>query len=451
MKKVKYILLLLAAAVLAACSADQEKQEEPNMEPAAEHEQEKEAAEEAVEEPAADGPELPETIEDALMYAKGEFGEPGTKVEDGDVQTMLDSLPTYIDADNNELDALVRYLYAQFKMEYDDPKAALNPQSVSDPEDGEQSAKASKTFNVEVILDASGSMANTLGGKTRMELAKESINKFAASLPDEANISLRVYGHKGTGSNQDKKMSCTANELVYPMQTYDQTGLQKALDSFQPAGWTPLAQSLLEAQKDLAQYSGEEHQNIVYVVSDGIETCDGDPVAAAKSLKDSGVAPVVNIIGFDVGGKDQAQLQDVAKAAGGTYANVTSQEQLKQEFDKAIQESLKWLNWKNDTTLDAHANSNEQTQNILGMGNDWQNKLHEEKYLIQFSLTDLELNGKITGEQNRFIMEKINKFYQNQITGIDELKQVLVNAAKEDFNTTINKIDEIYKSNTGES
>ncbi|MCB5238668.1 vWA domain-containing protein [Niallia circulans] len=448
-KKVIHILSLLAiATTLAACSAEQQKKS--NKKPDTEHEQEKESTKEAAGELTIDGPELPVTMEDALVYAKGEFGERGTKVEDGDVQAMLDSIPSYIDADNEDLNALIRYLYAQFKMEYSDPRSALKSQTVSGPEDEEQSAEVAKTFNVEIVLDASGSMANKLGGKTRMELAKESINKFAASLPAEANISLRVYGHKGTGSDQDKKTSCAANELVYSMQTYEKAELKKALDSFQPAGWTPLAQSLLEAQKDLAPYAGEQHQNIVYVVSDGIETCDGDPVAAAKRLKESGVSPVVNIIGFDVGGKDQTQLQEVAKAAGGTYANVTSQDQLKQEFDKAIQESLKWLEWKNNSTIDAHANKNEQTLNMLDMGNDWQNKLHEEKYLMHFSLNDLEFSGKITSEQNKFMMEKINDFYQKQLSDVDELKQVLIKAAKEDLDTTIKKIDEIYKNNTGE-
>ncbi|OXT11546.1 amino acid dehydrogenase, partial [Bacillus sp. OG2] len=94
----------------------------------------------------------------------------------------------------------------------------------------------------------------------------------------EANVGLRVYGHKGTGSDADKKMSCASNELVYAPQPYNEAELSKALNKFKPAGWTPLAQSLMEAQKDLEAYKGEKNKNIVYVVSDGIETCDGNPV-----------------------------------------------------------------------------------------------------------------------------------------------------------------------------
>ena len=57
---------------------------------------------------------------------------------------------------------------------------------------------------IAIILDASGSMKNVQGGKILMEIAKESIQEFASNLPDHAHISLRIYGHKGTGSDQDK-------------------------------------------------------------------------------------------------------------------------------------------------------------------------------------------------------------------------------------------------------
>src|SRR5690606_18527517 len=99
------------------------------------------------------------------------------------------------------------------------------------------------------------------------------------------------YGHKGTGKASDKALSCSSNELVYSPGPYSEAKMNEALNSFKPAGWTPLAASLQQAKEDLAPYKGENNTNIVYVVSDGIETCDGDPIQAAEELKNSGISP----------------------------------------------------------------------------------------------------------------------------------------------------------------
>ena len=63
----------------------------------------------------------------------------------------------------------------------------------------------------------------------------------------------------------------------------------------------------------------ENVENIIYVVSDGIETCGGDPVKAAQAAAISGYRAIVNIIGFDVDNAGQRALKKVAKAGGGKY------------------------------------------------------------------------------------------------------------------------------------
>jgi Ca-activated chloride channel homolog len=81
----------------------------------------------------------------------------------------------------------------------------------------------------------------------------------------------------------------------------------------------PLAASIAAAEKDL---QGKEGNNVVYIVSDGIETCDGNPVEAAKKLHESNIKAEVNIIGFDVDNKGQQQLKAVAEAGGGEFQSV---------------------------------------------------------------------------------------------------------------------------------
>ena len=129
-----------------------------------------------------------------------------------------------------------------------------------------------------------------------------------------------------------------------------------------------------------------------------METCDGDPVAAAKSLKASEISPVVNIIGFDLGSKDEQQLMDVAEAAGGTYVNVRNHEQLKSQFNKASADANKWMTWYQKEKSATYDLAISQQSAIYKLSNSWKNNIFKEKYLVQFSLQSLHTKGKIEKE-----------------------------------------------------
>jgi Ca-activated chloride channel homolog len=209
-------------------------------------------------------------------------------------------------------------------------------------EGGEEKKKG--PLNVAILLDASGSMAAKVSGTDKMTAAKEALKKFAEGLPEDANVMLRVYGHKGSNADKDKKLSCESTEVMYPLGTYDVGAFQESLSKFKPTGWTPLAASITAAEKDL---QGKEGNNVVYIVSDGIETCDGNPVEAAKKLHESNIKAEVNIIGFDVDNKGQQQLKAVAKAGGGEFQSVSSQKELFDEVEsnwsKAMHDTR--INW----------------------------------------------------------------------------------------------------------
>lgn len=396
-----------------------------------------------------DSPPLPESLEEIFSYPEGSFSSEDLSIDTPDIESALSAVPEVPeDASDEELQEIFGYLYSLYKMKYTDPRAIMESASeVTGPDSEGDSQESPASFNVEIVLDASGSMANKLGSRTRMELAKDSIKEFASSLPEEANISLRVYGHKGTGSDSDKKMSCSSNELVYSPQPYNEGELNSALDKFNPAGWTPLAQSLIEAQKDLAQFEGQDNKNMVYVVSDGIETCDGNPVEAAKNLKDSGVAPVVNIIGFDVKGNDQRQLEEVAKAAGGTYQNVTSQQQLQNELNKAVEESLKWRTWYYEERTKSLEDFNSQKLDIRAIKNDWIKNHNIEKAKITTSLSQIKQNGSITDEQLSQLTDFRDGYYKGQREVIDDLEQVLIDAKQSDMENARKQIDQLYEKN----
>jgi Ca-activated chloride channel family protein len=86
-------------------------------------------------------------------------------------------------------------------------------------------------------------------------------------------------------------------------------------------GWTPLAASLQRAQGLLSAAS--PGQQVVYVVSDGNETCGGDPIAIARAINAGNTGAIVNIIGFDLPRADRAGLGAVASAGGGALIDIS--------------------------------------------------------------------------------------------------------------------------------
>ncbi|MGD0012267.1 MAG: discoidin domain-containing protein [Terriglobia bacterium] len=175
-------------------------------------------------------------------------------------------------------------------------------------------ARPSKTSkNLEIILDASGSMKTPLGKKTRWTTAHDVLQQVLATLPADFNVGLRIYGHRE--SSRSPK-TCTDSQLVVPIQKLDQRAVLGAAEAVKPRGETPLVYSVLQSPDDLKAVGG----GTVIVITDGEESCHGDPVKAAAQLKASGLDITLNIVGFTLTGKAvQQQLGTFAQATGGHF------------------------------------------------------------------------------------------------------------------------------------
>ena len=79
------------------------------------------------------------------------------------------------------------------------------------------------------------------------------------------------------------------------------TGPKKQLSVLSPLGQTPIAYALNQAADDFSTLQGER---ALVLVTDGIESCGGDPVQAARDLREQGIK--VHLIGF---GMASANLQ----------------------------------------------------------------------------------------------------------------------------------------------
>ncbi len=368
-------------------------------------------------------------VEGMLREGPGKYA--GDKYNEEKVKAELDKLPDNMTADEayNHLVALLAEDYKPILKELDtfDTTIKTNiktPGGVNAPE-----GELPKQVNVEILLDASGSMAGRVSGGVKMDLAKEAIRDFVSKLPEGAQVALRVYGHKGSNQKKDKELSCKSTEVVYPLGAYDKSSFQKSLDKFRPTGWTPLAAAIEQAKSDLSGKTGENVENIIYVVSDGIETCGGDPVKAAKELHESEIQAIVNIIGFDVDNEGQRALKKVAEAGGGKYTTVNTGEDLRRHLEEEYTRlRVEWMHWGNEGYLDAQSQ--------------WSKKWERVDYLLNIVMADmnfkelermsdaqdyLESKGKLQDSTKLYnrISDRWSKIRSYQQKRYDELSNIL--------------------------
>lgn len=183
-------------------------------------------------------------------------------------------------------------------------------------------------------------------------------------IPSDANVSLIAYGHVGSSADSDKEKSCSSVESVYPLSAFKAENFTNSLNSFQASGWTPLAGAIKKAEEILQDYPSDDYSNLVYMVSDGVETCDGDPVAAAKQLQSQNVKAKVNIIGFDVDNEGQQQLKQVADSGGGEYVTVDDPADLEVQITKKWQPTIGQIVWTQGVTLQQMTDAMERMNQI---------------------------------------------------------------------------------------
>ena len=141
-------------------------------------------------------------------------------------------------------------------------------------------ATAQAASRVEYILDVSGSMNAMAGSETRMAAAKKSLGSMVQGIPEGSIVALRLYSHRIAPS--DKAASCKDTELVIPFGPINKAQFLSVVNAATPLGQTPIAYSLEQAANDFVM--GADEQQTIILVSDGEESCGGDPVAVAKAL-----------------------------------------------------------------------------------------------------------------------------------------------------------------------
>ena len=196
---------------------------------------------------------------------------------------------------------------------------------------------------VEIILDASGSMLQRMGGTRRIEIARNAIRRTVEeTLPDGIPLALRVYGHREAG--------VCRTDLEVPLGPLDKRAFLENVDAIQAINLakTPIAASLEAVASDLANAEG---RRLVILLTDGEETCEGDPAAAIQGLADSGIDVRVNIVGFAIDDAElKQQFRDWAELGGGEYLDAGESGELEAAMRQALRVPFRVVDAAGETT-----------------------------------------------------------------------------------------------------
>ncbi|MBL7686220.1 MAG: VWA domain-containing protein [Deltaproteobacteria bacterium] len=189
---------------------------------------------------------------------------------------------------------------------------------------------------IEFILDVSGSMNAMLGSEKRIDSARKAISSAVNAIPDGTIVALRLYGHRIPPS--DKAGSCKDSQLVVPFGPINKSQIIGIVNQSMPLGQTPIAFSLEQAAADFGAPSDE--QASIILVSDGEESCGGDPIAVAKALIAKGFKLKIHTIGLDVDANARAQLEAISSATGGQYKDARDPSGLANALQELTRQSL---------------------------------------------------------------------------------------------------------------
>lgn len=169
-----------------------------------------------------------------------------------------------------------------------------------------------------IVVDASGSMGmgGWFGGSSRMDRAKSSIDHVVRGLPDPITIGLIEF----TNCNNVRR------DKFYT--SPQRPALLSEVNKLTPQQGTPLAGSIKRA----GDIASQDAESVIVLVTDGDDSCGGDPCAEARAIKARKPKVKINIVDVSDGSQSSV-LRCVANATGGQVLKPNSA----MDMDKSLQ------------------------------------------------------------------------------------------------------------------
>jgi len=190
---------------------------------------------------------------------------------------------------------------------------------------------------VEILLDASGSMQAKIGTETKIAIAKKVLAELVDGMKgrEDLLIGVRVYGHQFDKSAKN----CQDTKLELQFGPPDPAKVRDLITRIKAQGQTPIAYSLTQAGRDFQEKTGI--QKIIILITDGLESCEGDPCAAARALAAAGVDVKMHVVGFDLKSGELEKLKCLVSPSGGLLLGAKDAGELKSAMDQVVKKSIK--------------------------------------------------------------------------------------------------------------
>lgn len=200
-------------------------------------------------------------------------------------------------------------------------------------------------------------MSEKWDGKTRMAVAKEKLLQVLGGLPKDVSVGLVAYGNRIAG--------CSSARLYHPIQRGAASIVSQKISSIIPAGSTPIAQTLNVVGEFLLN---DVQETEIIFISDGVESCDGDPKAVLYQLKNSGKKFRLQVLGIDIDPQGEEDLKRLSILGDGNYYSLKRPEDYDSSFKRIFfksegEQALATETTKSSTNLPA--NSQIKILNIL--------------------------------------------------------------------------------------
>lgn len=194
-----------------------------------------------------------------------------------------------------------------------------------------QQQKLPEKTRILFLLDGSGSMLARWENTYRITVAKKLLSDFVDSLRSDENLELglRIYGHQ-----YDRRLKrCDDTKLEASFSANNHDRILNVLKNLGPKGTTPIAYALEQAANDFPK--NDHTRNIIIIITDGIESCDGDPCAVSLSLQRKGIFLKPFIIGIGMDATFEQQF-----GCMGSFYDATDISEFKKALNKALYQSL---------------------------------------------------------------------------------------------------------------
>jgi Ca-activated chloride channel family protein len=186
-----------------------------------------------------------------------------------------------------------------------------------------------------LVFDASGSMSGNqiLGipnSRPRIDEARSALAKVLPSATKFRRVGLITYGPgEYNKCNIELNMKPSANAA---------RPIMSAVNALVPAGKTPLT-SAVEQAAEVLDYRNKP--GVIVVITDGEETCGGQPCDLGKRLHDAAKQLTVHVIafryeGYSWSGSSVLDLMCLADQNHGLYVKANSEEDLVAALEKTL-------------------------------------------------------------------------------------------------------------------